>query len=115
MRHGWHCTHRLVGGVASAAEAVCWTPDGTVVLSAGLQGNITMWNLDLLRPHQVVDSYGGAVWAMGYNSHGELGDGTTSHRHSPVHVSALGSDTEIASSAHHSVRRCQTCCQRAMV
>jgi WD40 repeat protein len=64
MHHGWHCTHRLLGGAPSAAEAVCWTPCGTAVLSAGLSGNITLWSLTLGRPRQVVDSYGGAVWAM---------------------------------------------------
>ncbi len=28
----------------------------------------------------------GPLWAMGYNGFGELGDGTTADRHSPVQI-----------------------------
>jgi alpha-tubulin suppressor-like RCC1 family protein len=31
----------------------------------------------------------GTVWAWGANQHGQLGDGTTQHRHTPAQVSAL--------------------------
>lgn len=63
---GWSRLHCLVGGDASAAEAVCWTPDGRV-LSAGLNGAVTLWDLSTRRPLEVVDSYGGAVWAMAFS------------------------------------------------
>ena len=61
----WHCAKRMVSADASAAESVCWTPDGCV-LSAGLQGAVTIWDLASERPHAIVDSYGGAVWAMAF-------------------------------------------------
>eukprot|EP01052_Picozoa_sp_SAG31_P061259 SAG31_NODE_20354_length_577_cov_0.602510_1_plen_134_part_01 len=34
----------------------------------------------------------GDVWAAGNNEAGQLGDGTTTNRHSPVQISALGAD-----------------------
>ena len=61
-----HCCQRLVGGDASAAEAVSWTPDGRVI-SAGLQGEVTLWDRATLRPAEAVDSYGGAVWDAAFN------------------------------------------------
>ena len=62
---GQYCCHRLVGGDPSAAESVCWTSDGRVI-SAGLQGAVTLWDLTSLRPAETVDSYGGAVWDMAF-------------------------------------------------
>ena len=62
---GQYCCHRLVGGDPSAAETVCWTSDGRVI-SAGLQGTVTLWDLASLRPAETVDSYGGAVWDMAF-------------------------------------------------
>ena len=38
----------------------------------------------------------GTVWAWGYNGHGELGDNTTTNRHTPVQVSGLTNVTAIA-------------------
>jgi U3 small nucleolar RNA-associated protein 4 len=63
---GWSRLYCLVGGDASAAEAICWTPDGRL-LSAGLTGVVTLWSLAELRPVEVIDSYGGAVWAMAFD------------------------------------------------
>jgi len=44
--------------------------------------------------HSVVIGADGSLWAWGNNSGGTLGDGTTTHRHTPVRI---GSDTNWAS------------------
>lgn len=45
----------------------------------------------------------GTVWAWGYNSHGELGDGTSTRRTTPVQVSGLSDVTAIAAGVYHTV------------
>ena len=36
------------------------------------------------RAHRLFTKSDGSLWAMGQNGNGQLGDGTTTHRHSPV-------------------------------
>ncbi|MBF0487186.1 MAG: hypothetical protein HQK98_03410 [Nitrospirae bacterium] len=43
----------------------------------------------------------GTVYAWGYNGFGQLGDGTTTDRHSPVKISGLTGVSEISSSWYH--------------
>ena len=45
----------------------------------------------------------GTVWAVGSNSHGQLGDGTTDNRESPVQVSGVGDVVAIAAGLSHSL------------
>jgi len=45
----------------------------------------------------------GTVWAWGYNSYGQLGDGTTTNRSTPVQVSSLSNVTAIAGGNSHSL------------
>ena len=46
----------------------------------------------------------GSVMAFGYNAYGGLGDGSTTDRHSPVEVAALGGDNaQLAAGASHSL------------
>ncbi len=45
----------------------------------------------------------GTVRALGSNSHGELGDGTTTERHSPVRVPGLSGVVAISTSIDHSM------------
>ncbi|MCP4546611.1 MAG: hypothetical protein GY835_09125, partial [bacterium] len=45
----------------------------------------------------------GTVWAWGYNAYGQLGDGTTTSRSSPVQVSGLTGVTVIAGGSVHSL------------
>ncbi len=45
----------------------------------------------------------GTVWAWGYNSNGQLGDGTTSNRNVPVQVSGLTNVASISAGYMHSL------------
>jgi RHS repeat-associated protein len=45
----------------------------------------------------------GSVWAWGDNSKGELGDGTTTQRNSPVQVPGLSSVVSVAGGGYHSM------------
>ena len=52
--------------------------------------------------HTVVRKTSGSVVAFGNNGNGQLGDGTTTERHSPVAVTALGTDNaQIAAGLPH--------------
>jgi alpha-tubulin suppressor-like RCC1 family protein len=42
----------------------------------------------------------GSVWCWGYNQSGQIGDGTTTERDSPVHVSALGNSVQAISAGY---------------
>lgn len=45
----------------------------------------------------------GTIWSWGLNNSGQLGDGTTSNRLTPVKVSGKGNVTTVAAGGHHSV------------
>ena len=45
----------------------------------------------------------GTVWAWGDNGYGQLGDGTTTDRTTPVQVSGLSGVTAIAAGCYHTV------------
>ena len=45
----------------------------------------------------------GAVWACGYNDYGQLGDGTTTYKNTPVQVNGLSGITAIAGGYDHSL------------
>ncbi|MBL0226588.1 MAG: hypothetical protein IPQ16_13755 [Geobacteraceae bacterium] len=54
--------------------------------------------------HTIALRADGTVWAWGDNSSGQLGDGTTTQRRSPVQVTALGSgNVAIAAGTYHSM------------
>lgn len=46
---------------------------------------------------------GGATWTWGLNDYGQLGDGTTTDRSSPVQVNGLSGATGLAAGEHHSM------------
>ena len=41
--------------------------------------------MDAGRQHVLVVKTGGSLWGMGQNGEGQLGDGSTTDRHVPVH------------------------------
>ena len=53
--------------------------------------------------HTIVLKADGTLWAWGNNYHGQLGDGTTIHRHSPVRVGGDNDWTAIAAGEYHTV------------
>jgi alpha-tubulin suppressor-like RCC1 family protein len=55
--------------------------------------------------HSLAVTTDGALWAWGYNSHGQLGDGTTTNRSTPAHVVALAdrSITSVDAAQSHSL------------
>jgi alpha-tubulin suppressor-like RCC1 family protein len=53
--------------------------------------------------HSVVLLSDGTVKAVGYNSEGELGDGTTTNRYTAVSVSGVSGVTQVAAGPFHSL------------
>ena len=49
-------------------EALCWV--GERLFSAGLNGEITEYDLEALRPKYSLDAYGGPVWTLTCNPQG---------------------------------------------
>ena len=47
----------------------------------------------------------GTVRCWGWNSHGQLGDGTTTYRSTPATVSGLSSATAVAAGGYHTCAR----------
>ncbi|MBK9401485.1 MAG: choice-of-anchor D domain-containing protein [Bacteroidetes bacterium] len=54
-------------------------------------------------PHSLFLKNDGTVWATGFNAKGQLGDGTTTQRSTPVQVSGLSSITSITGGTDHSL------------
>jgi alpha-tubulin suppressor-like RCC1 family protein len=53
--------------------------------------------------HSLAVKSDGTAWAWGFNTQGELGDGTTNERSTPVQVSGLSGVTAIAAGWYHSL------------
>ncbi|KAK5868088.1 hypothetical protein PBY51_012530 [Eleginops maclovinus] len=60
----------IPGQDGRAAEALCWL--GQRLFSAGLNGEITEYDLENLRPRYTVEAYGGPIWSISGNSQGTL-------------------------------------------
>uniref|UniRef100_A0A669CXZ4 UTP4 small subunit processome component n=1 Tax=Oreochromis niloticus TaxID=8128 RepID=A0A669CXZ4_ORENI len=58
----------IPGQDGRAIEALCWV--GHRLFSAGLNGEITEYDLENLRPQYTVDAYGGPIWTISSNSQG---------------------------------------------
>jgi len=97
---------RAGGGLACATNASgalsCWgrrTGDGTAdaryvpVAVAGLAGGVTEFELGAngFDPHGCAITSAGAVMCWGWNTNGQVGDGTTINRDAPVPVVGLAS------------------------
>jgi alpha-tubulin suppressor-like RCC1 family protein len=53
--------------------------------------------------HTVALGSDGTVWTWGFNDHGQLGDGTTTNRATPVQVASLSGVKAIAAAMWHTV------------
>lgn len=60
----------IPGQDGRAVEALCWV--GERLFSAGLNGEITEYDLENLRPRYTVEAYGGPIWTITSNSQGTL-------------------------------------------
>lgn len=60
----------IPGQDGRAAEALCWV--GQRLFSVGLNGEITEYDLENLRPRYTVPAYGGPIWTISTNSQGTL-------------------------------------------
>ncbi|XP_041852001.1 U3 small nucleolar RNA-associated protein 4 homolog [Melanotaenia boesemani] len=60
----------IPGQDGRAIEALCWV--GRRLFSAGLNGEITEYDLENLRPRYSVEAYGGPIWTISINSQGTL-------------------------------------------
>jgi alpha-tubulin suppressor-like RCC1 family protein len=68
-------------------------------------GNIVYNSSDIVAGglgHECMLARNGTVTCAGLNSRGQLGDGTTTNRQVPVHVSGLTGQTGVAAGAYHS-------------
>ncbi len=93
-----------------APEGVTPTVKATVTNSQGLS---TSMNLPVFAAPCIVHAAGdrhslrlrpdGTVWAWGSNTHGQLGDGSTTHRSAPVRVSALRGVVAVSAGGSHSL------------
>jgi len=60
----------IPGQDGRAVEALCWV--GRRLFSAGLNGEITEYDLENLRPRYTVEAYGGPIWTITANVQGTL-------------------------------------------
>ncbi|XP_070686916.1 U3 small nucleolar RNA-associated protein 4 homolog [Pempheris klunzingeri] len=60
----------IPGQDGRAVEALCWV--GQRLFSAALNGEITEYDLENLRPRYTVEAYGGPLWTISGNSQGTL-------------------------------------------
>uniref|UniRef100_A0A1A8MTH9 Cirrhosis, autosomal recessive 1A (Cirhin) n=3 Tax=Nothobranchius TaxID=28779 RepID=A0A1A8MTH9_9TELE len=60
----------IPGRDGKAVEALCWV--GRRLFSAGLDGEITEYDLENLRPRNSMEAYGGPIWTISSNRQGTL-------------------------------------------
>ncbi|XP_058501972.1 U3 small nucleolar RNA-associated protein 4 homolog [Solea solea] len=60
----------IPGRDGRTVEALCWV--GQRLFGAGLNGEITEYDLENLRPRYTVEAYGGPVWTISNNSQGTV-------------------------------------------
>lgn len=66
-----YCQEKVIPGRdGRSVEALCWV--GSRLFSAGLDGLITEYDLENLRPKYAVDAYGGPLWSLRSNPQGTL-------------------------------------------
>ncbi|MBN4062369.1 hypothetical protein JYU20_04150, partial [Bacteroidales bacterium AH-315-I05] len=84
----------------SSTRASLLSSQGCVPVASGANSNLKLiaggqW-------HSVTLCSDSTVWATGYNANGQLGDGTTTNRLTPVQVTGIASVIGITASGHNS-------------
>jgi alpha-tubulin suppressor-like RCC1 family protein len=79
---------------SSACNLASPPPVSASPLSARITANQT---------HSLAVKFDGSVWAWGDNTYGELGDGTTSSRLSPVQAAITGAVTQVSTGWYHTL------------
>lgn len=67
--HASFTAQHIPGSSQAVLSALAWLEDdggagSPRLVSGGLDGSLTEWDLTSLRPAAVTDSFGGAVWAL---------------------------------------------------
>ena len=94
-----------LGGPQGVVNAMAFAPDGRLAVAGSTR---TGYNeppnyRDLLVGRVVPGSNRGLVWTWGWNGVGQLGDGTTTDRQTPVPVPGLSGIVAVAGSPYHSL------------
>ncbi|MFZ5774640.1 MAG: RCC1 domain-containing protein [Thermodesulfobacteriota bacterium] len=93
---GWNYSGELGGGFTSTSSA-------TPVLVSGVSNIVAIDSDAGYGSHSLALKNDGTVWAWGANSDGQLGDGTTTQRTTPVQVSGLTNVMAIAAGGDFSL------------
>ena len=90
---GYNAWGQLGDGTTTQRTTPVQVATGLSLVAAG--GNINYGS------HSLFVKSGGTLWAMGHNAQGQLGDGTTTNRSTPVQVGEHA--TAIAAGTSHSI------------
>jgi alpha-tubulin suppressor-like RCC1 family protein len=87
---------RMIVGTVLLCTALCSSAEPRIVSVAAATD------------HTVAVDAEGRMWAWGANPWGQLGDGTTERRLTPVLVAGLDHVVAVAAGGYHSARSCST-------
>jgi len=97
----WTCGYNYYGQLGTSTNLGQYgTPNTTFVQLPNMSGFTAVAAGD---KHTLALKSDGTVWAWGWNSYGQLGDGTSTDRSAPVQVIGLTNVVAIAASTIHSI------------
>jgi len=96
----WGANSSAIGGYGSLGYGSEETPPrGTIVQTHDLNNVVA---IDAGMRHSLALKSDGSVWAWGLNNFGQLGDGTTTNKSSPISVPGLSNIIDIAAGTQYS-------------